>query len=154
MTHMLGGGNLGIHICRQLVSERWQHVLATNALTDDCYVSNKSRERGYTMPLFLHSDGAQGALGKSTASRPNLAPEFTKDIANKLGLNFTEASSGDLKRTFGPTDVLGYIYAILHAPTFRSRYFEFLRRDFPRILSMAASDWAIFADHLSPSLSL
>ena len=28
---------------------------------------------------------------------------------------------------------LGYIYALLHAPTYRSRYAEFLRIDFPRV---------------------
>ncbi|PWB90859.1 hypothetical protein C5688_08300 [Methylocystis sp. MitZ-2018] len=30
-------------------------------------------------------------------------------------------------------EILGYIYAILHAPTYRRRYAEFLRIDFPRI---------------------
>ena len=32
-----------------------------------------------------------------------------------------------------PEQVFGYIYAILHAPTYRTRYAEFLRGDFPRI---------------------
>ncbi|MBM3551376.1 MAG: hypothetical protein FJX45_06295 [Alphaproteobacteria bacterium] len=30
-------------------------------------------------------------------------------------------------------EILGYIYAILHAPTYRRRYADFLRIDFPRI---------------------
>ena len=50
-----------------------------------------------------------------------------------------------LDRTFGiyldtryshhyePEEILGYIYAILHAPSYRKRYAEFLRIDFPRI---------------------
>jgi predicted helicase len=133
MGHMLGGDNLGLHVCRQIVSDRWQHILATNALTDDCYVSNKSRECGYTMPLFLLSDSAQAALGRIAAIRPNLAPKFTKALESKLRLTFTEHSPGDLKRTFGPRDVLAYVYAILHSPSYRGRYLEFLRRDFPSI---------------------
>lgn len=36
-------------------------------------------------------------------------------------------------KTFGPEDVFDYIYAILHCPTYRSRYVEFLKGEFPRI---------------------
>ena len=32
-----------------------------------------------------------------------------------------------------PEDLFHYIYAVLHAPTYRSRYAEFLRIDFPRV---------------------
>lgn len=32
-----------------------------------------------------------------------------------------------------PESILAYIYALLHAPSYRARYAEFLRRDFPRI---------------------
>ncbi|MEN3001505.1 MAG: type ISP restriction/modification enzyme, partial [Armatimonadota bacterium] len=32
-----------------------------------------------------------------------------------------------------PEQILAYVYAILHAPAYRTRYAEFLRRDFPRI---------------------
>jgi predicted helicase len=34
---------------------------------------------------------------------------------------------------YTPEEILGYIYAVLHAPTYRSRYAEFLRIDFPRV---------------------
>ena len=133
MGHMLSGRNLGIHVCRQIVSERWQHVLATNALTDDCYVSNKSRERGYTMPLFLHPDEAQAKLKAHSSQPANLAPDFIQAVESKLSLRMTDSSLGGLRLTFSPSDVLAYVYAVLHAPTYRSRYIEFLRRDFARI---------------------
>ncbi|MEF2279118.1 type ISP restriction/modification enzyme [Deinococcus sp. YIM 134068] len=32
-----------------------------------------------------------------------------------------------------PEDVFHYIYAVLHSPSYRSRYADFLRTDFPRI---------------------
>jgi predicted helicase len=35
--------------------------------------------------------------------------------------------------SFSPEDVFHYIYAVLHSPTYRSRYAEFLKIDFPRI---------------------
>ena len=44
--------------------------------------------------------------------------------------------------TFGPEDVFHYIYAILHSPTYRARYAEFLKIDFPRV--PLTSDVALF----------
>jgi hypothetical protein len=43
------------------------------------------------------------------------------------------AAEGQPFGTFGPEDVFHYIYAILHSPTYRKRYEEFLKRDFPRV---------------------
>lgn len=34
---------------------------------------------------------------------------------------------------FTPLDVLDYIYAVLHCPSYRQRYAEFLKTDFPRV---------------------
>jgi len=35
--------------------------------------------------------------------------------------------------TFAPIDILDYIYAVLHSPTYREKYKEFLKIDFPRV---------------------
>jgi len=43
------------------------------------------------------------------------------------------ASGGFGGLTIGPEDILGYIYAILHSPTYRTRYAPFLKMDFPRV---------------------
>ncbi len=34
---------------------------------------------------------------------------------------------------YTPEEILGYIYAVMHAPTYRRLYAEFLRIDFPRV---------------------
>jgi predicted helicase len=34
---------------------------------------------------------------------------------------------------FNPLDLLDYIYAVLHSPTYREKYKEFLKIDFPRV---------------------
>ena len=65
--------------------------------------------------------------------RPNLNPEFIKDISGKLGLTFVEDGKGDLNTTFGPEDIFNYAYAVFHSPTYRTRYAEFLKIDFPRL---------------------
>jgi hypothetical protein len=40
---------------------------------------------------------------------------------------------GDLEKTFGPRDVFDWIYAVLHSPTYRSRYADYLKSEFARI---------------------
>lgn len=64
---------------------------------------------------------------------PNLSPDFIVDVSDRLRLQFIPNGRGDLASTFGPEDVFHYIYAVLHSPTYRYRYKEFLKVDFPRI---------------------
>jgi predicted helicase len=37
------------------------------------------------------------------------------------------------KSSFAPIDVLDYVYAVLHSPTYLKKYKEFLKIDFPRV---------------------
>ncbi len=46
---------------------------------------------------------------------------------------FVPDGRGDLQTTFGPEDVFHYAYAVFHSPTYRQRYAEFLKIDFPRL---------------------
>ncbi|MFB2969911.1 type ISP restriction/modification enzyme [Aerosakkonema sp. BLCC-F183] len=132
MKYMLGGKNIALHLCRQTVSDAWQHIMATNQITDDCYVSNKTRERGYTLPLYLYPETeAEKQMGM--VRRPNLASEFIKDFSSRLQIEFIPDGKGDKNKTFGPEDVFDYMYAVFHSPTYRTRYAEFLKIDFPRL---------------------
>ena len=42
-------------------------------------------------------------------------------------------SQGGEPESFAPIDILDYIYAVLHSPTYRDKYKEFLKIDFPRV---------------------
>lgn len=64
---------------------------------------------------------------------PNLDPVVLERLATGLRLEWLPDGRGDLKRTFGPEDVFDYVYAILHSPTYRKRYAEFLRAEWPRV---------------------
>jgi predicted helicase len=121
MRHMLNQDNLAFYTCRQTISESWQHILATSSIADDCYVSNKSRERGYLFPLYIYPDtqNQQGNLFVEKSS--NLSSDFLTAIREKLGYLPT------------PEAIFYYIYAIFHSPSYRQRYAEFLKIDFPRV---------------------
>jgi hypothetical protein len=65
---------------------------------------------------------------------PNLSQEFVEEFAAKLGLTFDPHKTGNTPGpTFGPEDILAYIYAVFHSSTYRERYAEFLKIDFPRV---------------------
>jgi len=71
---------------------------------------------------------------------PNLSPAFITAISNKLCMPFKEDGKGDLRQTFGPEDIFNYMYAIFHAPSYRTRYAEFLKNDFPRLPLISDAD--------------
>lgn len=162
MRHMVSGENVGMQVCRQIVSDGWRHILATNLLTDDCHVSNKTRERGYTFTLYLYPE-TQAEIEMGMVRRSNLAPEFIKEFSARLEMRFIPGAKGDCEQTFGAEDVFYYIYAVLHSPTYRSRYAEFLKIDFPRVpltgddelfRQLSAYGEELVALHLMTSLKL
>jgi predicted helicase len=131
MRHMLAGNNIGLCTNRE-VNGDFHHILCSRDLINDCTVSLQTRERTYLFPLYLYP--AEGEMQfEGGHRRPNLNPEFIKVVSDKLGLTFIEDGRGDLEQTFGPEDIFNYAYAIFHSPTYRIRYAEFLKIDFPRL---------------------
>jgi hypothetical protein len=81
---------------------------------------------------------SNGTLFESETRKPNLNIELINRISEGLALTFTneKEKSTDkayLATTFAPIDILDYIYAVLHSPTYREKYKEFLKIDFPRV---------------------
>jgi hypothetical protein len=144
MRH-LSRGNVGLILTRQLSLPTYQHVWATRHPIDGNTISLQTREYNYLFPLYVYpfAEGQPNAQADMSGlspwpegkdgRRPNLEPKFVEEMAGRLGLNFVSDGQGDLKDTFGPEDVFHYIYAVLHSPTYRTRYAEFLKTDFPRI---------------------
>jgi predicted helicase len=126
MQHLLGGQTLALVVCRQTVSETWQHALVASSLTDDSLVSNKTRERSYALPLYVHSsDGHSTVLFGQQSDRPTLKANFSPAIIEMIHDYYGEETD--------PAALFAYIYAILYSPAYRNRYASFLRHDFPRI---------------------
>lgn len=48
-------------------------------------------------------------------------------------MEFIPDGKGNLYKTFGPEDILHYMYAIFYSSGYRSRYAAFLKMDFPRL---------------------
>ena len=140
MPHLLAGENVALMTCRQSIGSGWKHLLATRLITDDSMVSNRTRERGYLFPVYLYprvgrantslfSRWAKGKDGRT----PNLDSGFVEQIAAATELRFVSDGRGDLRKTFGPEDVLAWIYAVFHSPGYREHYEAQLKLDFPRV---------------------
>lgn len=145
-----------ILLVRQLANLPFDHTFVAVRRADQHVISVRTKEGGVVFPLWIKPSsgerhrrpnidrawalnfgkalnltyedgiprGQQGSLGK----------DFVQPKAEQIGLLDTPWDGrGDLAKTFGPRDLFDYIYAVLHAPTYRSRYAEFLKSDFPRI---------------------
>ncbi len=133
MRHFLAGQNIGLITTRQTKDDF--AVLATTVLAG--HKSCAAYDINTVFPLYLYSDGDLGIqrelVPEEGGRRANLAREFVAELERKLGRKFVLDGRGDLKRTFGPEDILNFAYAIFHAPSYRGRYAEFLKLDFPRL---------------------
>lgn len=147
MHNMLAGENLAMLACRQQAITGFQHILCSRGLVECAAVSLRTREITSVFPLYLYDDPeAEKKRGGGTmlmalfelsagymTRRANLNPKFIADLTQKLGLKWVPVDSGDLKKTVGPEDFFDYAYAVFHSPTYRERYAEFLKIDFPRL---------------------
>ena len=92
-------------------------IFVTNTITDKTLLSSKDDVNVF--PLFLYPTENEASLGEQR--KPNLDEIIWRKIDECVGNKTT------------PEQVFDYIYGVLHTPSYRERYKEFLKIDFPRI---------------------
>ena len=134
MQHFAKGKNVGLTLCKQFkTGDNYVHAFISDKIIESSYVSNRTSEITSTFPLYLYPEtNGQKTIGLTAERTPNLNSEIVKQISETLGLQFTNEKEAT-KGTFAPIDILDYIYAVLHSPTYREKYKEFLKIDFPRV---------------------
>ena len=113
LDHVANHDNISLVVSRQIGTANWRHVFLAGAPANDCLVSDQSSEASQVFPIWRYAE--QGA------QKENFSDDFRAFLDAHYDHHYT------------PEEILGYIYAVLHAPTYRSRYAEFLRIDFPRV---------------------
>ena len=139
VSNMAGKKNLALNVCRQTKAPKWQHALVSDTPTPAVFVELKDGSNVF--PLYLYPDSKQHTF--LDERQTNFSAKLITDLKKKLKLEWKDADSGDLHRTVGPEDVFAYFYAVLSAPSYRTRYADFLKRDFPQI--PLTSDKKLFA---------
>jgi len=130
LDHVLGKENISFLIPRHTRVPNWNHVITSKIIAESCAISNHTKEQNYVFPLYLYPNSETVEGNERT---PNLNMELLQPALDTLKLKWKEDGTGNSKDTCGPEDIFDYIYAILHSPTYRERYKEFLKIDFPRV---------------------
>ena len=121
MRNMLLGKNLGIVFQRGYSTGSIPNLpQVTIVIIDQGTSYPGNRALSYLAPLYLYPD-KNNPKELQQEKRANFSEDFLKKIEINLGYLPT------------PETIFYYIYAIFHSPTYRTRYAEFLKIDFPRV---------------------
>jgi len=134
MQHFIKGENIGLVYKLGNAEKNSTSVMLSKNIIDFRSWSRPGMQGGdYIAPLYIYPESnGQQTIEQSKERTPNLKAEIVKQIAGKLALTFTNEKE-TTKDTFAPVDILDYIYGVLHSLTYREKYKEFLKIDFPRV---------------------
>ncbi len=129
MKHMQSGKNLSLCFNRrEELVVKYSHFLASRHMTEHGLLSSKTTDS--QAPLYLLVSDDEG-LFRDPVVRPNLGAGFLRALAESLGLE--QSGEHSLPNAITPEDIFFYAYAVFYSPTYRSRYSEYLKIDFPRL---------------------
>jgi len=126
MRHLLKGNNLAL-VCVRQAKSQYSNAFVSSVIGSRDYVTNHS----CFFPLYLYPDEPVGAIHELP-----LQHDIPKTKSERIP-NFTDKFLQAIKESLGsepsPEEIFYYIYAVLYSPTYRKRYEEFLKIDFPKV---------------------
>ena len=130
MHHMIGNQNIGLVTVRQVTAGQFNHVTCSSVPIE---MKTCSHDRGTNLfPLYLYPSLADEKKPKSNLfEKEDLFKD--KERIENFNSEFRAFIDKKYRNNYSPEEILGYLYAILHSPTYREKYLEFLNIDFPCI---------------------
>lgn len=107
MQHMLKP-NIALIASRQFGGKKHFISFITDKLSE---ISSQPFAPYYVFPLYIYTNDDK---------TPNINLQIVREIESKIGQTT-------------PESIFDYIYGVLHSPSYREKYREFLKIDFPRI---------------------
>jgi predicted helicase len=137
LQNLVRGDNLALIAPRQFKEQ--SGALVTSVIAGHKTVS--AYDTNSIFPLYCYADDGlpeTGVFGNSpepsSRRHANLDADIVARVASDLDFEMLPDGHGDLAHgSMGPEDLFAYIYAVLYSPSYRTRYAEFLKTDFPRI---------------------
>jgi len=114
---------LGVGRQGQAVSDEWQ-VVTVSTTPMDANIFTRGGVNVFPLYLYAHGD-------KNKANDPY--DGAVENRVENISADFREWLDERFAPHYSAEEVMGYVYAVLHAPTYRERYTGFLGIDFPRI---------------------
>ncbi len=151
MKHLLRP-NLGLIVNRTIKTENIDHFWVTNGI-NDLHILEAANASAYTLPIYLYTDtqaeerkkkksfGVTAMMlfdkprdGGYKVKKPNINPELHALLNNTYNPQ-PVTTPLDKQKAFDvpPEEIFYYIYAVLYSNTYRQKYQEFLKIDFPRV---------------------
>ena len=130
--------NVGLCLIRINSRDEGLTVFITDKITDKTILSSK--DNANVFPLYLYPTENEANLGEQR--KPNLDETIWRKIDaslegdSRLRGNDNQKNCGNdnqEEHATTPEQVFDYIYGVLHTPSYREFYKEFLKIDFPRI---------------------
>jgi len=113
--------NIGLLLPRQISKNEFRHVFCTKAIPEMCAISTATKEANQLFPLYLYPNVTLDNHNDNSKKEENFTRDFRNYINKLYGKEIT------------PEQIFGYIYAVLHSETYRTKYIEFLKDKFARI---------------------
>ena len=144
MKHLAKGGNIALVANSSIKDEQMTRYFVSNSITD-LHILETANANAKIFPLYIYQEN----MG-SEERIVNFNKDLYEEIAKRLNYlpcyddNVLVDPTSEYDGVLYPQDLFDYIYAVLHSPSYRERYKEFLKIDFPRI--PYPTDWERFRD--------
>jgi predicted helicase len=125
MHHFIEGENLGLIARRQMLPMHpCNYFFISDQIIADGIIRSDNKGGESLFPLYLYPDEEKNDLFgqyESGERKPNIDEKFYQSLTKTYGAKPT------------PEHILYYVYAVMYADTYREKYAEFLKTDFPHI---------------------
>ncbi|WP_300717681.1 type ISP restriction/modification enzyme [uncultured Brachyspira sp.] len=128
--------NIGLICDRGTKLQELSNIFISNNLIDLHLVGSGS----YIFPLYLYNTpNVRKAIQTENYNVGDLFKKYEENIfensdrIENFTINFRNFIDKKYDCHFSPEDILGYIYAVLFHKTYRTKYIDFLKIDFPKI---------------------
>ena len=157
MRHVAWRENLCLNVVRQTKASEWKHALISDDPTPAVFVEIK--DGSSVLPLYLYEPPEREKIKGGLFEEDD--PFQGKERIENLSPKFRAFIDAKYKHHYSPEEILGYVYAVLHSPTYRETYLDFLKIDFPRIPfvnqrktfeALSALGWELMQAHLLKSI--
>lgn len=134
MQHFIKMQNVGLVFRRQQLPDKDSYYFITNSCIADGLIRSDNKGGESVAPLYLYDNHL------ILEPQSNLDSKIVAEFCSGLALPFVIDGRVDSNKNYPdhidqitPLNILDYIYAVLHNPSYRSKYTEFLKIDFPRV---------------------
>ena len=122
--------NIALNVPRQYINKKgFKHCFVSKYVSDLNLLQSANGQVAF--PLYILKNGVEKTFFGTIEKEDIVEIGFTK--TENFKSEFRKFIDIKYNKHYKPEQILGYIYAVLHSETYRTKYSEFLKNDFPRI---------------------